>query len=486
MSAPEIKAALYCRISQDPRDTGLGVERQQQDCEAYCRERGWQVVRVFVDNDISAYSGKRRPGYEGLLEAIKDGSVDKVVAYHTDRLHRRLRELVEYCDVITATNVMTHTVKAGDIDLSTPSGVMIAQIKGAVDEAYVSEAKEKNRRARRQIAEKGLRHMNRRVYGWEDDGVAVREEEAQVVREIIRRVLDGQSPTSIALDLNRRQIPTNTGKQWTGIGVRKCAARPSNAAIREHRGQLYYNGQWEPIITRAEHEQVLLALRNNTSLRYQRGSGRKYLLTGFAVCGQCGARLSPTVGGTKAKPAYRCPSRRSNESTRLGCGKVSRGQVPLDDLVTRAVLYRLDTDALSVAVGEHGHNQEEITRLLARRTEQQELVDRIVDAFSSGTLKMTVEQFNRATARAGRELEAIEQQLKKLTFRHMLSAVDTTKSLAQAWADAPLSWRRNLVELVVDTVVVHRRPQQFSVVWYEVDGQRYRFDPALVEIRWKA
>lgn len=34
------------------------------------------------DNDVSAYSGKRRPGYERLMADVTAGAVDLVVAWH--------------------------------------------------------------------------------------------------------------------------------------------------------------------------------------------------------------------------------------------------------------------------------------------------------------------------------------------------------------------------------------------------------------------
>jgi DNA invertase Pin-like site-specific DNA recombinase len=55
-----IRAAIYCRISQDRAGAGLGVTRQE-DCGAPCERRGWVVVEVYADNDVSAYSGKPRP-----------------------------------------------------------------------------------------------------------------------------------------------------------------------------------------------------------------------------------------------------------------------------------------------------------------------------------------------------------------------------------------------------------------------------------------
>nr|WP_083835853.1 recombinase family protein [Gordonia otitidis] len=53
-----------------------------------CARLGITDPAVFVDNDISAYSGKKRPGYLDLLERVKLGP-SRIVAWHVDRLYRR-------------------------------------------------------------------------------------------------------------------------------------------------------------------------------------------------------------------------------------------------------------------------------------------------------------------------------------------------------------------------------------------------------------
>jgi len=85
---PSKRAAAYVRISQDTEGEGLGVTRQEHDCRALIDRHGWQLVDVHTDNDISAFSGKRRPAYEQLLTSIEQRLVDVVVAWHPDRLHR--------------------------------------------------------------------------------------------------------------------------------------------------------------------------------------------------------------------------------------------------------------------------------------------------------------------------------------------------------------------------------------------------------------
>lgn len=104
-----------------------GVGRQEADCRAKAENLGYEVVRVFTDNDVSAYNKKKvRPQYQALLEAVRAGEIDAVFAWHTDRLYRRMADLEGY--IAACGSIPTFTVSAADrLDLSTPSGRMIAR-----------------------------------------------------------------------------------------------------------------------------------------------------------------------------------------------------------------------------------------------------------------------------------------------------------------------------------------------------------------------
>src|SRR3954447_23762852 len=102
---PRLPAAIYARISRDREGAGLGVERQEADCRALAKRLGWEVVAVYVDNDISAYSGKPRPQYRAMLDAVRARQVQGIVAWHSDRLHRRPTELEEFITLAEERNL---------------------------------------------------------------------------------------------------------------------------------------------------------------------------------------------------------------------------------------------------------------------------------------------------------------------------------------------------------------------------------------------
>jgi len=60
-----VRAGLYCRISDDRAGGGLGIERQRKTACDWPRSWVGGVIDTYTDNDIGAYSGRRRPEMSG-------------------------------------------------------------------------------------------------------------------------------------------------------------------------------------------------------------------------------------------------------------------------------------------------------------------------------------------------------------------------------------------------------------------------------------
>src|SRR4051812_31245753 len=84
------RAVLYLRQSLDAASDGLAVARQEQVCRELCATRGWALVGMYVDNDVSASTRKVRKQFSAMLAAATAGEFDIIVAYHLDRLTRSL------------------------------------------------------------------------------------------------------------------------------------------------------------------------------------------------------------------------------------------------------------------------------------------------------------------------------------------------------------------------------------------------------------
>src|SRR5258705_10600164 len=108
MAPAAVRAGIYARISSDREGDGLGVARQIEDCERLAERKGWRVVDQYVDDDVSAWSGRKRPQYVRSLEDLEAGTITGLLVYDLDRLHRQPSELesfIEMCARLRLTNV---------------------------------------------------------------------------------------------------------------------------------------------------------------------------------------------------------------------------------------------------------------------------------------------------------------------------------------------------------------------------------------------
>ena len=322
-------AGIYVRISLDRTGQQAGVKRQEADCRRLARSHNWAIAQVFSDNDMSASKGRRRPGYEALLEAIREGQVDAVLAWHPDRLYRHPKDLESFVETVEAAKAKVLTVHGGAIDMTTASGRMVARMLGAAGRHEVERMSERVARWHEDRAAKGLPNGGgRRPYGYEwDQGAGtwrIRREEARIVRRIARDLIRGRSLSSVVKGLNLDGIPTASGGRWANGTVTRLMRSPTAAGLRVHkRTGLMVVGNWPAIITPQQRE--LLLARFSDPARPKRGGGptkRLRLLSGLLVCGRCEQKMYGDGPG-----GYAC------HKSWKGCGRMRIASAPLEDYV---------------------------------------------------------------------------------------------------------------------------------------------------------
>ena len=251
-------AAVYARISSDD-GSALGVTRQLEDCRRLAESLGWPVADQYVDNDVSTSTGRRRPGYERMLADLADGTRDAVVVYHLDRLTRRPVELEHFLSVVEVARLRHLRFVAGSGDVANGDGRMVLRMLSAV---AANESATKSRRVKRKMdqnAEAGLPHGGyRRPFGYADDKVTVREDEAQVVRDLAGRFLAGESLRSLATWLDEQGVRTVAGGTWRTPTLRAMLAAGRIAGLREHRGQVVGAAVWLALISEQQRGRIPL------------------------------------------------------------------------------------------------------------------------------------------------------------------------------------------------------------------------------------
>ena len=468
------RAAIYARISRDREGAGLGVERQQDDCVALAERLGFPIVVTHVDNDMSAYSGKPRPGYRALLDQIHSGTVDVVLTWHTDRLHRSPVELEDWIAACEPWSVAVHTVKAGPLDLATPSGRLVARQLGAVARYEVEHAIERQKAAKAQAAAAGKWRGGRRPFGYEADGLTIRPDEAAAVLDATRRVLAGESLHSIAREMNERGLVTSTGRQWKPTELRKVLLRARNAGLIEHEGVEVGQAAWAPLVDPAAWRNLRRML-NAPQRRPSRSQDLRWLGSGVYECGVCGdgttmlsATARTTSGGGRFIPSYRC----------RGGYHLTKAAEPVDAYISSIMVERLsrpDARRLLAPAAE----VVQVESLHARRADVEARLVELAGLFAEHAITGTQLAEGTRTLRA--EGEKIDAALDAATGHSPLAGIIDAPDVGDAWRAASVARRKAVIRSLARITLLKwsmGRPRGWK------PGENY-FNPDSVDLQWR-
>jgi DNA invertase Pin-like site-specific DNA recombinase len=481
------RAVIYCRISQDRTGAGLGVDRQREDCEKLAERNGWDVVETYVDNDVSAFGKKKREDYERMLVDLDQGIATIVIAWHTDRLHRSPRELEAYIDLSEKRGVSTHTVQAGQLDLSTSTGRMTARILGAVARQESEHKGERVARARRQKAIAGEWSGGIRPFGWgvptgetrtkvnKETGEEYEEpvldmskavpEEKEAVAHGTDLILTGGSIRGYKKWLKDKGHLTALGNEFSHTEARAILLRPRNAGIAVYKGEEVGRGQWEALVPEPKFRAVV-AILEDPARTTTPGAQPKWLGSILFRCGrgECPEFVYVTQSGGRKYPSYRCQT---------GHGGGRRAEV-VDQYVEDVVVERLSRpDAHDLLLPD----PEEVN-VAGLQAEAEQIRQRMRDLgglFGSGQLELVPFTEGMETARA--QLEGVTKQLARAATRDPLVGLVGAPDVRKEWKALELEQQRNVLRALVTVTLKTPRPGRMP------DGGYFDYDAVVFE--WK-
>ena len=459
---------MYARISSDPEGDRLGVTRQREDCEALAARKGWPIAEVYIDDDRSAYSGKPRPEYRRMLDDIAARSIDALVVYNLDRLHRQPRELEAFFDITDAAGLVNLATVEGDINLGSHDGRFHARILGAVARKSSDDASSRIKRKNEERAAQGLpTGGGTRPFGYRPDRVTVDPAEAVLVREAVARVLAGEAVRAIAGDWNTRGILTAAGNQWTVETMRRMLNSARLSAQRELHGEIVAPGKWEPIITPDETARLRAILSERTRTRSR--PVRRYLLTGLLRCDLCGAPLiaRPQAGGERRYVCAKGPGH-------SGCGRMAIMAEPVEAFLSEAVLVQLDAPAVAAALAAAQSADAATAAEHDALRQDRDQLDELARAY--GERQVTFPEWLAARAPIEARIDAAQRKVSRMSRSAAIDPyVGKASTLRAAWPTLPLNRQRSIVSALLDRAVIRSA----------VPG-RTTFDPDRIAPVWRA
>ncbi|SCF44960.1 recombinase family protein [Micromonospora mirobrigensis] len=496
-----MRAALYLRISKDRTGEAEGVERHGEDGRALIDVKGWTLVETYTDNDTSATTGRRRPGFEALMAAVERRDIDVIVCWNTDRLYRSPADRLRVVEACRQHSVSIAPVRGPGIDMATPNGRMVAGMLGEMAWAEVEVKSDRQRRANRQAAEKGKPWMTGpRPFGYERTGGTLVEHptEGELVRQAFTLITSGASLNSVTRMLNGAGARTTLGNEWRHNNVRVMLLNPLYAGLRAYaempplgskqsarsrppvESRKLVPGTWEALITEDVWRASVAVLRDPGRLtNVGNFSAVRHLGSNLFRCGRCG---DLTDGQRSGEPVmgvnYTNPRKDGQQGHRIyKCKRchMSRRADPVDAFVRGVIAARLDRSDAADLVDAGKADGADLVSLRREAGELRARLDVLADALADGD--MTRDQFARANRKALDRLTEVEARLTEGGGSHVLAGL-AGPGAGQRWLtldDMPL--QRSALDALVE-VVLHPvkagRPRRGEEI-----------DPATVEFRWR-
>ncbi len=304
--------ACYIRVSTDDQ-TDISPDSQLAMLQQYARQHDIILNKehIFIDEGISGRKSKNRPEFQRMIGMAKQNPkpFDVILVWKFSRFARNQEESIFYKSLLRKEQKIDVVSVSENIDDS-PFGSLIERIIEWFDEYYSIRLGEEVKRSMIANAEKGVVQTGA-PFGYTkkpDEPLQIYEPEAQWIRHIFRRFLEGASYFGIAKELKAAGVKTKAGNEFENRAVEYIINNPMYAGyvrwtptgqtvgkrIYDDPNTITVLGDFEPIITKetwdACHEIVLQ--RKAARTKWERpAETKKHWLIGLLKCGTCGRAL---------------------------------------------------------------------------------------------------------------------------------------------------------------------------------------------------
>lgn len=343
----KINVAAYCRVSTAQEDQETSYEAQVAYFTKLITENpSWQLAGIYADDGISGTDMKKRDNFNAMMERClqKDGDIDLILTKSISRFARNTVDCLSCIRKLKERNIAIYFEKEHINTLESTGELLITILS--------SQAQEESRNISENVKwglkrkyEKGEMLVRRMFgYGKSTDGqLYIIPEEAEVVRLIYGKYLEGESLNSIARILKEKGIKTIRGNtEWNVNSIRTILINEKyigdamaqktftidylTKTRKENQGELqkyYVENAHEAIIPREVFYKVQeeLHLRANiykkSSKKETESKGKhtgKYALSKITVCKECGCEYRRQIWSKygEKKAVWRCENRLRN------------------------------------------------------------------------------------------------------------------------------------------------------------------------------
>lgn len=352
-------ASCYCRYSSDKQQE-QSIEFQLEEIEKFCLKNNIDIVERYIDKAVTGTSDNR-VAFQKMIEDSAYAPWNYLIVYDYSRLSRNVEDQMFYQKILKNGGVLVVSVKE-KYDSNSPEGSFFNLITAGMNEYYSKNLAKRSFAGVMQNAKKGLVIGGKPPLGFDvaaDKKYIINKKEAEAVKIIFNKILEGWSYIDIAKHLNTKGYRTKRGQLFRPIFsdlltntkykgeyvFNKAEKKKPNGSRNNHarkpESEIIRIPNGIPKIVDEETFDKVQDILEHRKINNHRGMYKtKYLLSGQLVCGHCGYSINGNVSFNRSEVGPRITYRHSR-SLKHNCGVKDIPVLALDTWVVERVLDKL-------------------------------------------------------------------------------------------------------------------------------------------------
>lgn len=435
----------YIRVSTERQVEGYSIEGQITQIEQYCQFNGYELVDIYADRGISGKS-MNRPELQHMLNDAKNGKLDCVMVYKTNRLARNTSDLLTIVEELHRQNVEFFSLSER-MEVKNSTGKLMLQILASFSEFERNTILENIYTGQYQRALEGYYQGNLPLgYNNIPDNkkeLMINQHEANIVKYIFESYAKGHGYRKIANALNHKGYVTKKGNPFSTSAIAYILSNPFyigkiqfakykdwNEKRRKglNNNPVVADGKHSPIISQELWDKVHSRMKQVSQKPQVHGKGTN-LLTGIVHCPQCGAPMAASnttntlKDGTKKRIRYYSCSNFRNKGSKVCSANSVRAdviekyvmdqilEIVKSDKVLKQVVERVNQDSqIDMAALNHdiAYKQQQFDEI---NTKLKNLIQTIEDNPDlTSALKPTIHQYETQLNDITNQINQLKQQ----------------------------------------------------------------------------
>lgn len=339
LESQKIRVAAYCRVSTDGEEQINSFTSQVTYYKDKILEnKDWEYAGIYSDEAVTGTKVATRDGFQRMITDCMEGKIDMVITKSISRFARNTVDTLNFVRKLKNYNVAV-LFEEENINTLTMDGELLLTILSSVAQQEVQNTSEHVKKGLKMKLQRGEVIGNLKCLGYDYDvptkTLTINEEEADIVRYVFNKYVEGYGTERICKDLRSMGCKTKRGNVYwesrTIISIitnekykgdllfgKTVTIDPIEKKRVKNSGQgdqYYFEKHHEPIVSEEIWEKAnqIYRIRVEEAKKRPQCKGPvfvgKFAMSGKVKCGCCGSiytKRSHMATSTTLKNVWKC------------------------------------------------------------------------------------------------------------------------------------------------------------------------------------